>query len=597
MAKKTYSETTEWTQKTTGEDYNNRIDYYATVDLNWNMYNDRQWVGINSKELPKLTMNICKQSVDYLIASIMSRPIKAEYNADNITEPPPPEKDPQTGQPKPEPPEYERDRKLRSIISKLTKAADMKWEKEKMPAKLRQWLLDAAMSGDMCAHVYWSGDNFKTEVIDGANVMFGNPNLNEVEKQPYIILVGRDTVSNLKAEAKKNKVSSDEIEHITSDEEIEYQIGERGKIELDTQDDETKKATYVIKYWRDNDTGNIFWNKSTKNCVIQKKVDTGLTVYPIAWANWSHVKNSYHGNSAIGGIIDNQISINQMFAMIVYWMRMQAFGKVIVDSSRIPKGSWNNKVGQVIYADGNVNDLVKQLEAGNFNSAILSVIELATKYTKDFVGANEAALGQVNPEQASGTAIMMTAKQAAIPHANILENLSQFVEDIYLIWGEFFQRKYPERDMFYRNDNKKVRKFKFDKEEIEDVLLSCKVNVGPSTIWSEPMLMENLTNLLKMGMVNKPQYFERIKEMNIIPDVQGLIADAKLEEMRAQRNKDLELQIQTFLQTGEIPQQWAEIGKGKQTQQLVSTTNNPELQGYLGGMAQNNLRTSQPKQG
>ena len=33
------------------------------------------------------------------------------------------------------------------------------------------------------------------------NVMFGNPNCREVEKQPYILIVGRDTVENLKREA------------------------------------------------------------------------------------------------------------------------------------------------------------------------------------------------------------------------------------------------------------------------------------------------------------------------------------------------------------------------------------------------------------
>ena len=46
------------------------------------------------------------------------------------------------------------------------------------------------------------------EMVDGSNVMFGNANNNEVEKQPYIIIVGRDLAKNLQEEAKmviKNK--------------------------------------------------------------------------------------------------------------------------------------------------------------------------------------------------------------------------------------------------------------------------------------------------------------------------------------------------------------------------------------------------------
>lgn len=585
---KQWDNTQEWNEKTIGEQYNNTINYYSSTDLNWSMYNGNQWIGINAKELPKMTMPICQQAIDYLISSILSRPLRAEYNADNIPEPPPP---PKEGEP-PESPEYTRDRQIRQTIKNLTLAADMKWEKEKIPSKLRSLLLDAANSGDMCAHVYWdarvntrqneTGD-FKTELIDGANVMFGNPNAPETECQPYILIVGRDIVSRLKKEAKDNKVSKELIERIMSDEDTEYQIGERGKVELEGGDENSKKATYVIKYWRDEESGHIYWNKSTRYCPIRKTVDTGLTRYPIVWNNWRTVKHSYHGNSAIGAIIDNQIAINQMFAMVVYWMRQQAFGKIIIDSSRIT--SWSNKIGEVIKADGNVDSIVKQLESGNFNSAILDVINLAIKYTKDFVGANEAALGQINPEQASGTAIMMTAKQAAIPHENILAHLEQFVEDLYLVWGEFYLKKYGNRTLYFSNAKSKTDAFNYNSAGLADVLLSCKVNVGPSTIWSETLLLQNLDNLLARQAISAKQYFERIAPLNILPDVQGLIAEAQLKEMQAA--KEAEFQKQLALMQGQIPKP----GQG------ANPNNTPELQGSMGLMAQNNLRTSQPKQG
>ena len=585
---KQWDNTQEWNEKTIGEQYNNAINYYSSTDLNWSMYNGNQWVGINARELPKMTMPICQQAIDYLISSILSRPLRAEYNADNIPEPPPP---PKEGEP-PESPEYTRDRQIRQTIRNLTLSADMKWEKEKMPSKLRSLLLDAANSGDMCAHVYWdarvntrqneTGD-FKTELIDGANVMFGNPNTQETECQPYILIVGRDIVSRLKKEAKDNKVSKELIERIMSDEDTEYQIGERGKVELEGGDENSKKATYVIKYWRDEESGHIFWNKSTRYCPIRRTVDTGLTRYPIVWNNWRTVKHSYHGNSAIGAIIDNQIAINQMFAMVVYWMRQQAFGKIIIDSSRIT--SWSNKIGEVIKADGNVDSIVKQLESGNFNSAILDVINLAIKYTKDFIGANEAALGQINPEQASGTAIMMTAKQAAIPHENILAHLEQFVEDLYLVWGEFYLKKYDSRTLYFSNAKNKTDAFSYNSADLADVLLSCKVNVGPSTIWSETLLLQNLDNLLARQAISAKQYFERIAPLNIMPDVQGLIADARLKEMQAA--KEAEFQKQLALMQGQAPK----------PAQGANPNNTPELQGSMGLMAQNNLRTSQPKQG
>jgi hypothetical protein len=585
-----FDNTQEWNEKTIGETYNNTIDYYNKTDLDWRMYNGDQWAGIKASELPKFQLNICKQSMDFLIASIMSRPIKAEYSADNIPEPLPPQEGEILS------PEDEINREIRSKITTLNNYAEMKWEKNKMDFMLNRLLLDAACSGDMAAHEYWNASvktgqdetgDFCTERVDGANIMLGDPNIHDVEKQPYILLIGRDTVKNLKREAKKNGVGGKDIEKILPDTDTTYQVGDYGNIELEGGTDENKKATYVIKYWRDEETGNIFWNKSTKHCPIRTSVDLGISRYPIVFGNWSEIKNSYHGNPPIYEIIPNQLVINQLFAMVAYWARMSAFGKVIVDSSRIPQGRWSNKIGEAIYADGNVNDIVKQIEAGQFNSAILEIIDMATKYTKDFLGANEAALGQINPERASGTAIMLTAKQAAIPHANVLANLQQFVEDLYLVWGEFFLKKYKNRTLYFKADNEKMVGEQYSSGGMEDVLLSCKVNVGQSTIWNEPILLQNLDNLAKMGWISEVDYYERIKTMNILPDVQGLIAKAKLKEMiEAQKQQAIE-QMQS--QLGMIPG----LPKSEQPQGM----NDPKLQGNMGQTAQNSFRASQPSQG
>jgi len=586
--------TLEWEQKTAGEQYNNNIRYYTATDLNWNMYNDNQWVGVKANDLLKFQANVCKQSTNYQRASILSRPIKAEYDADNIPEPMPGSQDPVDLA----------NKSKREIIKKLTQAASMKWEKEKMQHKLHEILLDGAVSGDMCVHTYWdetmatgqleTGD-FHTDVIDGARVMPSNPNSADMQSQEYILIVGREAVSKLKAEAKRNKVSQYFIDAIMSDRDTEYQIGERGKIELESKDDVGAKATYVIKYWKD-ESGEVFWNKSTRYCQIVKNrklgnakgeyiEETKITRYPIAWGNWDIIKNSYHGNSLIGGIVDNQLTINQLIAMCNHWMRLNAFGKTIIDSDRIEK--WTNKLNEVIKCSGSTDGVVKQLAAGNFNSAILELIKLIVQYTKEFSGATEGALGQINPEQASGTAIMMAAKQSAVPHANILENLTQFVEDIYLIWGEFMLKKYNTRKLFFKNEKNMLTAFDYNSEDISDVLLSCKVNVGPSSIYSETVLMQNLDSLAQRGpeWITPVEYYEAVATMNILPNPQKLIANAKVREM--QKAQIQQMQQQLALAQGLPPQLTTATGQG---------ANSPELQGALGATAQNSLRTSQPKQ-
>ncbi len=530
--------TQEWNEYTEGITYKNRLEYYEKVDLNWKFYNSNQWSGITTNGLPKWTFNICRSAVNYFIAFMTSQKLKMKYSAENI----------------PDEPQDEQEVQIKQVVDLLSGMADMKWEKDKMDSLLKDALLDGANSGDMVAHVYWDSTiktgqdeegDFKTELVDGGNVMLGNPNNKLVERQPYILIVGRETVKDLKEEAKRNGIEEDLISSIAPDSENTYQAGEYGKVELDSKGD-TGKCLALIKYYRKS--GRVFWNKSTKYCPICKDKDLGISCYPVAWANWESVKNSCHGMSATEGIIDNQISINQLFAMVSYWMKMSAFGKTIYDQNFIT--TWSNQLGVAIKADSNggpISNLVHQLQAGNFNEAILRVIDMAIKYTKDFIGANDTLMGQVDPEQASGVAIISTAKQASMPLVNISMNRDQLVEDLGLIWGEFFLRKYNNRKVSIRQKGKVVTA-PYNAEAIKDILLQCKVDVGPSTYWSEIVGIQALDRLLEQGQITKLQYFERVAKMNLIPDCQGLIDDAQAEIEQAQAGADKEAQYEQMAQ-------------------------------------------------
>lgn len=529
-----FDSTEEFQLKLAGEEYNNKLDYYSKVDLHWNFYNGRQWLGIVTNGLSKWTFNISKSAVSYFIAFIMSQKVKLQYSAENL----------------PDEPDDPRDMEIKQLVELLSNMADMKWEKDKMDIKLRQLMLDGAVTGDFCAYVYWDdkketgqdekGD-FVTEIVDGVNVMFGNPNNPNTEPQPYILINGRDMVSTLKAEARANGIPEDEIKNIATDEDNQYQAGTQGKVELDSKG-EAGKCNYIIKFWKKD--GQVYWSKSTKYCPIRKEVALGTNRYPVAFGNWETIKNSYHGMSAIEGIIDNQISINQLFAMVAYWMKMSAFGKVIYDSNRID--GWSNKIGEAIKANGDVTGIVYQLQAGNFNAAIFEVINMAIKYTKEFVGANDALTGQIDPERASGVAIISTAKQAAIPLGNITANRDQFVEDLGLIWGEFFLKKYKSRKVSYR-DNGKVVVNDYNSEGYSDILLQCKVDVGPSTYWSEITAMETLDNLLTSGNVTFLQYLKRLPD-GIIPDKEGLIQEIEEQEAMAQQQAAMQGQFEQMAQ-------------------------------------------------
>jgi hypothetical protein len=513
-----------WKKLQRGIDYNTKLDLYTKNTLYWNFYNDNQWIGVKNNGLPKWQFNICKAIINYFVAFICSQTLKIKYSINNVSDNA----------------VTEEDKRLELFAEKMSNIAQMKWEKDKMDYKLRKLMTDGAVTGDYCAYVLWdkniktgqyeTGD-FTTEVVDGVNVFFGNPNCADVEKQPYILIRGRDTVDNLQNEARTiGKISEEEIQTITSDTDTEYQAGEQSKKELENAG-EFGKCTFVIEFYKKN--GTVYFNKSTKNCVIRKDVDLGIEKFPVAWGNWDTIKNSYHGNPPIAGIIDNQISINQLFAMVAYAMKMNAFGKVVYDGTRIIDG-WNNNIGEAIRADGDVDGIVKQIQAGNFNSAILSVIDMAVNYTKQFVGANDILMGTADARYSSGVAVVAIQKQAAIPLSNIIANKIQFLEDLALIWGEFTIKKYKSRVINYEK-NGTVIKDEFNTEGMEDVLLNTKIDISESSYLSEITAIQTLDALLQQGVINKVQYFDRLKNMGVIPNCEGLLEDSKAELQQQQQ--------------------------------------------------------------
>jgi hypothetical protein len=548
---KQWDNTGEWGNYQTGLDFNNRLDLYSKTDLYWNFYNDKHWEGVTTNGLPTFTLNIGKAAINYFIASITSQKIKQQFSVENL----------------PDEPTDEADLEIKQFIEYLNGYLDIKWDIEKMDFKVKQLLLDAAVGGDMCLHVYWNPDietgqdekgDFEIETIDGVNILFGNPNNPEVEKQPYILIIGREMVSKLREEAKANGISQNLIDSITSDSDYNYQAGAQGKYELDVKGDDGK-CLYLIKYWKKD--GTVYWNKSTRYCPIRKDVDLGIKKYPVAFNNWFKVKNCYHGFPVMAGVIDNQIVINQLFAMVAYWMRMSAFGKVIFNSTKI--ASWTNTIGKAIAATGDVNGIVTQLRSGDFNNGILEVINLAIKYTKDVIGASDSALGLVKPENTS--AIIAVAKQAAIPLQNPQDNLYRLIDDLTLIEGEFILKKYRERKISYRK-NSKIMVTNINTEKFRNLLLRAKTDVGPSSYWSEITSIQTLDNLLINDKINVLQYLERVPE-GIIPKRQELVEEIRqqMEQAQLQQQQQMEYEQMAKFVDSLPSEQQAQLEQLRQT--------------------------------
>lgn len=516
--------TAEWTLYQRGKDYNDRINLVANVDKTERVYSGDQWHGVVSNGLPTPVFNVHKRIINYFISAILSQAVKMQFAPPNV----------------PEESQDPADIALKQVADIVNDQCASLWERLKMDSHMRHALRDAGLSGDMAGYSFWN-ESLRTanaingvepegdidfELVDNVNVFFGNPNDYRAQTQPYILLAFRELVSKLRAEARKNGVSESDILSITADKDYLDQSGDRSKIELEGNDEENGKTTALIKMWKDPKTGHVYWNKSTKSAVIRKDVDMGLKLYPIAWGSWDYRKNSYHGQAVGLELIPNQIFINKMFAMVMLNLMNVAFPKAVYNKSIIP--SWSNQVGQAIGVDGaeDINKVAAYLQPGNMSNQVMQTIDAAINYTKDLVGASDAALGDIRPENHS--AIVAVQQAAMIPLETIKQNLYQWVEDIGNIWFDLMATKYGTREVVYQG-----QRIMFDFNQLQNIKMQLKIDVGPSSYWSEITSAQTLDNLLQGEKINFLQYLERMPD-GYIPQKQELIDDIKvMEEQKA----------------------------------------------------------------
>jgi len=521
-------DTKDWELYEAGVKYNESLygadrNYYDVIDTNTAFASGDQWRNVQADGLPKPVFNIIKRVKQFKIASLKSDAISV-----TIT---PMEYRPQTND---------------LIMQNKVKHTDLAnselkniLENVNFDAKSRTLLSDGFDTGDWCLHWYFDMEEqpfkayrpevrgvIKCEIIDSTNVMFGNPNTRYVEKQPYIILVGRDLVSNLKKEAKANKMNPDLVK---ADSETSYQVGDNGKIENDAKGYE--KALYIIKYYKED--GKIYVNKSVKGTYIYEKRDTGLNYYPIAFNNWEEVKGTYHGRAETTGIIPNQIAINKMFAMVIYHLMLTAFPTGVYDADRIE--GWTNEIGAQIPVTNLQGDSIRNiagyLEPAPMSTQIVDAIERAMQYTKETLGVGDASLGNVTMNNA--TAIIAIQKSAAVPLENVKAAFYEFVKDCGRIVVDMMGTYYGIRPVVVTgpNNERTVEDFNFD--ILKDMWINIKTDIGNASYFSEVASVQTLDNLLNNGFIEFVEYLKRIPD-SIIPNKQELITSIEQQDLYKQ---------------------------------------------------------------
>jgi hypothetical protein len=490
--------------------FNQAIGLYDQVKVNEDFFIGNQWEGVESNGLPTPTYNMFKRVINFQVSTITSDNMAIQV----------------TGMPSTSGYTAKQLDRICEVINHQIAAI---MERNKIVAKNREFLRNAAVTGDGCMHFYFdptieNGQMVKgeimAEVLDNLRVMFGNPNCRDVQRQPYIIITRRELVEDVKWRIddlkEMGKEDGETYTKVSDPEEIQAD-SEKFQNEYDSYTDD--KVTVLTYYFRNRETNTIWCMETTEKQIIREAYDTELSLYPLVWINWDYIRDCYHGQAMVTGLLSNQKFINKMFAMVGISQITMAFPKYIYDRTRIR--NWSGDVGVAIGVNGNVADVAKVIEGAPVSPQIAQFIELAFDKTHSLLGASDVAMGDSRPDNTS--AIIALQRAANTPMELTKQQDYQAMEDAARIWIDMMAVNYGTRLVEVTMDMDKPGEQPlgmdlpqqtfmepFDFSRLKEVQLSIKQDVGASSYWSEMASMQTLDNLLMNKHITLKQYLERL---------------------------------------------------------------------------------------
>ncbi len=431
--------------------YNLMTDYYYKTDMHENFYIGNQWRGVNAPDLDKPVLNFIRRVCSFLAAMVTSDEITA-FITPYVHTP-------------------ENSRKADILNIALEKVS----EQSKLPVTARKVVLDALVTGDGYLYWYYADSTVKSEILKGTNVLFANPYINDIQKQPFILTEQREYLDRVIEMAKEKGQATKDI---------------RPDDNYMNSVESLPMVTLVTKLYRQD--GKIWYMQFTRDAVITPPVCMGITMYPVAKFSWDYRKNSYHGVGAVENLIPNQIAVNKLWAMALLHQKTMAFPKIFFDKTKLD--TWTNKVGAAIGVIGNPNDAVAtSFRPNDMSEQLMDLVEKTISYTKEFMGANDTSLGNVNPENTS--AILAVQRSATIPLENQKQQFAAFLEDCVLIIMDIMKACYGKRYVETAGADGSYHMESFDFSQIDATQLSWLVQADNSTPWSEGVQMQTLENL------------------------------------------------------------------------------------------------------
>ena len=522
-----------WTLYEQGRNYARLINMYSDTDRNYRMYNGNQWEGLPISGIEPVQLNFIKPIVKYKIGTINSNQYAINYSSENFE-----------------------NREFRKTAEKtcelLNKKAAKIWEKDQLDLKIRRICKDSAINDEGIVYVTYDEENQTpiNEIISKNDIYFGNENDSNIQNQPYIIIKRRLPVLTVQEMAKTQGVSDEKLMYIVGDNDNFEEPGEQAKYEKDDM------CTVVTKMYKEK--GTVHFEIATKYLEIKKDADSGLKLYPVAHMVWEEKEGSARGEGEVRHLIPNQLEVNKTIMRRLITVKHTAYPTKVVNTDKIVNPADVDKVGVTIKTKNgmtveDVNKLVGVVNPAQMSADVEKVQNEIISLSRELAGAGDIATGNVNPEDASGKAILAVQQASQQPLVEQLAELKNFIEDLARIWLDHITT--------YSKDGVTLEEEVTDPQSGEEftqlvtvpqsVLLelqaSVKVDVTPKGAFDKYAQELSLENMLKAGYFSADRLSELKTYVSVLDDdavaPKGKLEDA-IEKMEEEQRKIAQINAQ-----------------------------------------------------
>ena len=516
-------ETPIWGLYEKGRNYHRRKNIYADTDRNYRFYNGNQWEGANLGGVEPVQKNFIKPIVKYKCSVIHDNLYAINYSSQNF--------------------ENQAFRKQAERYCDLLNGyAARIWEQDKMDYKGRRITKDSAINDEGIIYVNFDEEKMTpvNEIVKKNDIYYGNENDDDIQNQPYILIRKRMPVVNA-IEFAHSLDCTDKDDYIIGDNDTFEESGEDAKYEVDDM------VTIVYKMYKKD--GTVHYSVATRWVELQEDVDMGISLYPVAHFVWEEKEGSARGEGEVRYLIPNQIEVNRTEVRRVLTVKYQAYPQKVVDVSKIANPAALDTVGGTIRTNGqpvdDVHKVVGTIPPAQMSPDVVKLQEDLIQVTRDLAGAGDTATGAVNPEDASGRAILAVQQASQAPMTEQKESYKNFIEDVARIWLEYLV-VYSENgiDMEEKvtdptTGEEGYQVVNIPQTAMEQLKAVVKVDVTPKGVYDKFAQEQTIENLLTQGFFNAQRvselktYAEVLDDDSVAPKIKIMEAiDHILDEQR-----------------------------------------------------------------